>query len=166
MDFDKLIDDLVKLVDEFDPTAFIPKLDTLLGQVELLARTAVMLGPIVLLVLGLCYLLIPPKEANHSFGYRFYWGMSSVESWLFTQKVAGIAWILLGLGSIIYMGMVCNTFRSMELMEIVWEAVRCIFWELGLIAASCILIDLIVLVMYNRKGIRRKFRRDPNPTKQ
>ena len=57
MDFDKLIDDLVKLVDEFDPTAFVPELNSLLGQVELLARIAVMLGPVVLLVLGLCYLL-------------------------------------------------------------------------------------------------------------
>ena len=155
MDFDKLIDDLVKLVDEFDPTAFVPELNSLLGQVELLARIAVVLGPVVLLVLGLCYLLIPPREANHSFGYRFYWGMSSVESWLFTQKVAGILWGLLGLGMVIFMAMVCNGFRGMELMEIVMEAVKYILWELGLIAGSCILIDLVVFVAYNRKGICR-----------
>jgi len=158
MDFDKLIDDLVKLVDEFDPASLIPELDSLLGKVELLTRTLVMLAPVLLLGLGLWYFLAPPKEANHSVGYRFYWGMSSVEAWQFMQKVAGITWTLLGLGLVIYMTIACAAFRGLELMELVWEAVRCILWELGLAAASCVLIDLIMVVMFNHKGIRRNFR--------
>ena len=152
---DSFIEKLVELVKEFDPAAFMPELDSILGIVELICRVAVMAAPVALLALGLMYFLLPPKEANHVFGYRFYWGMSSVECWLFTQKLAGLIWGILGLVLTIAMTLICNSYRGMELMDMVWSCARCILWELGLVAASCVIIDLTVIVFFNRKGIRR-----------
>ena len=76
---------------------YIPKLDTLMGWVQWLVSLAVRVGPICILVLGLIYLLIPPKEANHKAGYRTYFGMGSVQAWLFTQRAAGVIMIPVGL---------------------------------------------------------------------
>lgn len=147
------------LLSDFDPAALLPELDTFLGKVELIMRIAVMAGPIVLLVLGLWYLLLPPKEANHSVGYRFFWGMNSVEAWRFTQKVAGIVWGLLGLALTVIMFFLSAGFRGKETMELVELAVKCIFWELGLVAISCLGIDIAVVVVFNSKGIRRREKR-------
>lgn len=154
---------ITNLLSDFDPAALLPELDTFLGKVELVARIAVLAGPAVLLFLGLCYLIFPAKEANHVAGYRFFWGMSSVEAWRFTQKTAGIVWSLLGLimGGIVYL--YSAKFHGMELMDAVWLAVKCIFWELGFVAASCLVIDITVFASYNSRGVAR---REPKAKKQ
>ena len=89
---DGLIEQMKQLVNEFDFANFIPEVDSILGWVETLVRIFVMAAPICILVFGLFFLFLPPKEANHRAGYRTYFGMGSVEAWRFTQQLAGIVW--------------------------------------------------------------------------
>ena len=58
------IEDLKGLLDGFDPAALLPELDSLLGALTVVIRFAVLVGPVVLLVLGLGYLFAAPREAN------------------------------------------------------------------------------------------------------
>ena len=74
------MDKLAEDVAEFDVLKFLPKLDTVLGWVDLIARVAILAAPVAILILGLMYYLKPPEEANHQFGYRFYWGMGSIQA--------------------------------------------------------------------------------------
>lgn len=151
MDFDSV----TKLLDDFDLSKLLPNLGTMLGKVDLVLRIAVLLAPLVILALGLLYFLTPPKEANHSFGYRFYWGMSSVECWRFTQKLAGAVWSVLGFVMLLVMALLCGSFKGMEAMPMVERAVKFLFWELVIIAVSCIAIDVTVMVFFDSKGNRR-----------
>lgn len=150
------MDVIQTLLSDFDAGTLLPELDTMPGKIALLARIVIMAGPVILSVLGLWYLLLPPKEANHSVGYRFFWGMSSVESWRFTQKVAGATWAVLGIVLSLVMYVISGGFGGKELMDILWKCVECIFWEMGLIAVSCLAIDLIVVFTFNSKGVRRR----------
>lgn len=151
MDFDAL----KILFEEFDLAAFLPDLTDVLGWIELLLRIAVMAGPVLLLGFGLLYLLAPPKEANHGLGYRFWWGMASLDAWQFTQHLAGLVWSVLGVVLTIVMALLSNAFRRMEPMDMVWSAVKCLGWELGLTALACLVIDIIVVCVFDRKGFRR-----------
>ena len=150
------IDDLKTLMDEFEPASLLPELDTILGKAELITRIAVMIGPIILLILGLAYLLLSPKEANYYFGYRCYFGMGSVEAWRFTQRLAGIIWTLLGLALTAVMFLVCGGFRGMEMMEMMNTAVTCVLWQAGLVLVSWLAINTIVALRFNAKGNLRK----------
>jgi uncharacterized membrane protein len=152
---DSLVERLKTLVNEFDPAAFIPEVGSIIGWVELFTRICVMAAPLIMLVLGLIYLFLPPKEANHTLGYRFYFGMGSVEAWRFTQKLAGIIWSSLGLVLSVVMLLISNKFRGMDALEMADKAVACILWELGLIVVSCLAINIVVLFRYDRKGNRR-----------
>lgn len=152
---DSLVERLKTLVNEFDPAAFIPEVGSIIGWVELFTRICVMAAPLIMLVLGLIYLFLPPKEANHTLGYRFYFGMGSVEAWRFTQKLAGIIWSSLGLVLSVVMLLISNEFRGMDALEMADKAVACILWELGLIVVSCLAINIVVLFRYDRKGNRR-----------
>lgn len=151
MDFDAL----KILFEEFDLAAFLPDLTDVIGWIEMVLRIAVMAGPVLLLGFGLLYLLAPPKEANHGLGYRFWWGMSSLDAWQFTQHLAGIVWSILGVILTIVMAIFCNAFRRMEPMDMVWSAVKCLGWELGLTAFFCIAIDIVVICVFDRRGFRR-----------
>ena len=146
------MDQLAKDVAAFDVLKFLPKLDSVLGWVELLARLAVLVGPVVILVLGLMYYFSPPKEANHQFGYRFYWGMGSVQAWQFTQRIAGTVWT--GLGGLLTLAMliVGLFYGGMDTLEIANSAITCVLWQLVLIGLSCVFINVVVAKRYDRKG--------------
>lgn len=145
-------EDIKTLMDNFDPAALLPDLSTLAGKVELITRIAVLIGPIVLLVMGLMYLLLSPKEANYYFGYRCYFGMGSVEAWRFTQRLAGIVWGVLGLALTGIMFLLTSGLAGKEVMDIISSGVTWILWEIGLALVSCLVINFIVMLRFNRKG--------------
>lgn len=149
------IDSLKALLEGFDPASFLPELDSLAGKIETVLRIAVMAGPVVLLAVGLAYLLLSPKEANHSFGYRCYFGMGSVEAWRFSQRLAGLVWSALGLVLSIVMLIIVNRYRGMDMDAMVWSAVKCILWELGLTLFSWLAINVTVAIFFDAKGYRR-----------
>ena len=151
------MDALKALMKDFDPAALMPDLGTFLGKLEGCIRLVVMLAPLVLLGLGLLYLLAAPKEANYKLGYRCFWGMSSVESWRFTQRLAGGLWTVLGLILAIVMYSLTGKFQGMGLAAVTQLAVKYLLWELGCVVVSMLIINLTVVVFFDFKGNYRPF---------
>ena len=147
------------LLSDFDLANILPDLEKLLGGLEMLLRVAVLVGPICLLGLGLWYLLAPIPEANHLAGYRCFWGMSSVEAWLFTQRTAGLVWTVLGAVLTIVMALRANEYRDLEYEEAIWGVIRSLGVELVLVIASIIVVNFTVFVAFDRKGYRRRKKR-------
>ena len=152
------IEDLKGLMDEFDPASLLPELDGILEGIVTLARIAVMVGPILLFAAGLAYLLLAPREANYTFGYRCAFGMGSVEAWRFTQRLAGIVWSVLGLVLSIVMFSRTGKFADSEISEMLWQAVKCLIWETGIVAVSCLVINTVVMARFTYSGEYRKDR--------
>ena len=140
---------------ELNLGALLPDLSAVIGWIELAARIAVMAGPILLLGFGLVYLLAPPKEANYGLGYRFWWGMASLEAWKFTQRIAGMFWSGLGAVLTIVMALICSGFRDLEPMDMVRRAGTCLIWELVLVTIACIAINVVVMKKFDKDGYRR-----------
>lgn len=149
------MEELKSLLNDFDLAALMPDLSTFLGKLELIVRIAVMVAPLALLGMGLLYFLAPPKEANYKLGYRCFWGMGSEEAWQFTQRLAGIVWSVLGLVLTVVMAIVSLRFHALEADAMTWLAVKCILWELGLVAVSILGINITLIALYDVKGVRR-----------
>jgi len=141
-----------QLMDGFDPASLLPELGSVFGTMASICRIAVLIGPIVLLVLGLAYLFLSPKEANYYFGYRCYYGMGSVQAWRFTQRLAGI--VLGGLGLVLtgVMLVLSGGFAGMETMDMAWRALTCVLWEAALAAGAVIAINVIAAVVFDKRG--------------
>lgn len=152
-----IIDQLKGLLDGFDPTAFLPDLSGMSGWVELMMRLSVLVGPLVMLAFGLVYFLTPTPEANYDLGYRTHRGMASVESWRFTQLVAGGIWTVTGLVLTIVMGVQSSGFRDMEMMDMTFAAIRLLLWQAGVVAVCYGVIWLLVIIFFDRKGVARRF---------
>lgn len=149
------IESLKTLLEDFDPAAFLPDLTSLFGKIELILRFLVVTGPVVMLVMGLVYFFLSPKEANHTFGYRTWFGMGSVEAWNFTQKLAGLVWGGLGLILTVVMLLIVNRYRLMDMESMLWSAVRCLLWEAGLALAALLGVNITVTVLFDWNGYRR-----------
>ena len=152
-------DSIKELMDGFDPAALLPELDTIFGKIELTCRIAVMIGPVLLLLLGLTYLLLAPKEANHYLGYRCYFGMGSVQAWRFTQKLSGI--VLGGLGLVLTAVMVfmMMSFRGMEVQAMLWRAVKCLIWQAALALLANLAINAAAFFLFDSRGDFRSKKR-------
>ena len=153
------IDSIKELMDGFDPAALLPELDTVFGKIELVCRIAVMIGPVLLILLGLTYLFLAPKEANHYLGYRCYFGMGSVQAWRFTQKFSGIVLGVLGLVLTAVMVFMMMSFRGMEVEAMLWRAVKCLIWEAALALLANLAIQAAAFFLFDANGDYRSKRR-------
>ena len=154
------VESIKELMDGFDPAALLPSLQNLFGSLETLCRVAVMIAPVVMLVLGLAYLFLAPREANYYFGYRCYFGMGSVPAWRFTQRVAGLLLTAAGLALTIVMFLISGGFGSMEVTDMVWKAASCLVWQAGVALVVTLAINTIAALTFDRRGeLRRKKRK-------
>ena len=158
------IESIKELMDGFDPAALLPDLSTALGKVELICRVAVLVGPILILALGIAYLLLSPKEANYYFGYRCYFGMGSVQAWRFSQRIAGLTFAGLGLVLTVIMLLISGGFSGMAAMDMAWKAVWCLVWEAALVLLATLVINGLCMFFFNAKGEPR--RKVPNPRRR
>ena len=141
-----------ELMDGFDPASLLPQMSDVFGSIVTLCRFAVMVGPVVLLALGLAYLLFSPKEANYYFGYRCYFGMGSVQAWRFTQRLAGMVLGGLGLILTVIMLILSGGFAEMSAMDMAWRALSCVLWEAGLAAAAVLAINITATLTFDKRG--------------
>ena len=140
---------------EMNLGALLPSIGTAVGLIEFALWLAILAGPLMLLGFGLLFRYRPPAEANFGVGYRFWWGMASLEAWQFTQHIAGLVWSGLGVVLTVIMALICNAFRRMEPMDMVWSAVSCLIWEVVLVAIACLAINIIVIRTFDKDGFRR-----------
>ena len=152
-------DSIKELLDGIDPAAWLPDLEKVFSSLEPLCRMAVLLGPVVLLLLGLSYLLLSPKEANYYLGYRCYYGMGSEYAWRFTQRLAGFLFTGTGIVLCVVMFVIAAGFGKMELTDMVWRAASCLLVELAAAILLILSVNLTAAFRFDRKGNRRRKRR-------
>ena len=152
----ELIQKIMDFLQNFDPSKILPNIAKLMTDAVIILRICVLAGPILLAVLGAVYFFLAPKEANHSVGYRFFWGMSSMEAWQFMQKLSGMVWGALGIVLLVIMLIVSGRFGTMDAENVAFSALRCVLWELGLTVAASLGVDITMMVLFDRTGVRRK----------
>ena len=150
-------EDLTSLLDGADLSSLLPDLDAIMEKMAPIMKTALMAGPVIFLILGLLYLFATPKEANYKFGYRCYFGMGSVNAWRYTQRLAGMVFTGVGLILTLVMLGITGGFGKMDVMDMLWKALKCGIWEAVIIGISCLAVNCLVAFFFDAKGrIRRR----------
>ena len=147
------------MMDAFDPASLLPEMSEVFGSLATVCRIAVMIGPVVMLIMGLAYLFLSPKEANWVFGYRCYFGMGSIYAWRTTQRLAGVVFGGLGLVLTLMTMPKAGNFAGMDVTQMVWQAVDCVVWQAVLALLATIAINVTAAIRFDRKGELRKTKR-------
>ena len=150
------LDSIKEFLAGFEKLPQLPDPRTLVDYILPVARVLVAAGPVVMILLGLLYLFAAPREANHHFGYRCYFGMGSELAWQFTQRVAGITWTALGTVMTIAVLVVSRDFEALGTLDMLTTAAVCVLAEAGILLLASITIRTIVAARYDRHGERRK----------
>ena len=134
----------------------VPELDHLLSRIEFWVSIFLMIGPICMLVLGIIYLFLPPKEANHRMGYRTYFGMGSIAAWKTTQRIAGIIYVGLGLLLSVVMGIICLTLGGKDGLQIGATALVCLLIQVIAVLLVYVVMFAYTAIVFDKNGNRRK----------
>lgn len=150
---------LMSLFDGFDIEkigALLPSADSLMKGLDGWMVLLVLAGPLLMLGFGIYYLFFAPKEANHSVGYRFFYAMSQVHVWQYTQRLAGIAYTGLGGILLLIIGLISFRFGFLTPPDMVWLAAKCLLWEVILVVIVTLAVDIIIILLFDSKGNPRK----------
>ena len=150
------MDDILSILQDFDVANFLPEPGDYISSLVGWVRFAVLLGPLILGVLGVWYYFWPPKEANHSVGFRTYWGMGSIRAWLFSQKLAGISFMVLGGALLVVSFLVSLTFNGEKAMGMINTAFVLVLLQLLLILVLWIVLQLLIYRAFDKDGKPRK----------
>ena len=158
MDLDMILEKVTAILAgaEGDAAVAIPDPGSLVDTAQTIARVLVCAGPVVMVIMGLLYLFAAPKEANHHFGYRCYFGMGSELAWRFTQRLAGIVWTALGVILTVVMLIVSARFPGLDVLDMLTTAALCLLAETGILLLASVVIRTIVAARYDRHGERRE----------
>ena len=137
----------------------VPELGKLLGGAPLWIMILLLIGPAVMVLLGVIYLFLPPKEANHHIGYRTYFGMGSVEAWLHTQKIAGIIYGGVGILLGVVMAILGAKLRQKELVDAYTSAIIYLCVQVGIVVLIYLGLFVYTMIVFDRHGNRRKDKR-------
>ena len=141
---------------DMDFGALVPPLDSVLGWIRLALSVLLLAGPIVMVLLGGAYLLFAPPEANYRFGFRAYFGIGSVEAWKYSQKVAGIAFVSVGVILAIIMAIVIKDFGEKNAFQMAETALVCLLWQAGAVMLVRLVVGILCAVFFNPDGTRRR----------
>ena len=150
------MDDILSILQDFDVANFLPEPGDYISSLVGWVRFAVLLGPLILLILGVWYYFWPPKEANHSVGFRTYWGMGSIKAWLFSQKLAGMSFMILGGVLLILSLIVSFTFSGEKAMGMINTAFVLVLIQLLLILSVWVALNLLIYRAFDKDGKSRK----------
>ena len=151
------MDFISSLLDGLDNIGnLVPALDKLLSSAQLWLTIVLLIGPVAMLILGVIYLFLPPKEANHHIGYRTYFGMGSVEAWLHTQKLAGIIYGGLGIILGIIMIFVSVSLKNRDMMQAFTSAITWLCVQVGIVLLVYLGMFVYTAIVFDRHGNRRR----------
>ena len=147
------------MLDGFDPASLLPDLSKVFDSLVPICRIAVLIGPVVVLLLGLSYLILTPKEANYYLGYRCYFGMGSEYAWRFTQRLAGWLFTVAGAVLTVVIFAISVRFPYMALTDMVWKAASCLLVQLAAAVLLILTVNISAAIHFDRKGKHRRKRR-------
>ena len=150
------MDKIMEILGGFDIAKLLPEVNATVGFIVLLARIVTFAVPLLILGLGLTYFLKPTPKANHTFGYRTYFGMGSVSAWKYTQKLAGKVWTGVGIGLAVLA--VVGVVLVLILQPSAGTAAALVILIIEFIAAlaAYATVEITVLVRYDINGKKRK----------
>ena len=140
------------LLDLLDIANYLPELSAFAGGTKLILWLLMLVGPVIMVGLGILSFTKPASEANYSWGFRSYFVMGSVEAWRYAQRLAGLCWLALGGGMTVIalgLGFLALVFNAGQTAVMALWGVGA---ELLLVVASWIFVNAMVIKNFDKDG--------------
>ena len=145
-------------LEDFDFAKLLPEIGKFMSSLRFWMNFIMLLGPVVLLIFGVCYYFRPVEEPSEKLGFRVRCAMGSTEAWLFAQKQAGTVWMYLGgamtvVSVVLLLLLLGAEAMTLALVAVIWMSLQAI-----LAVASYFFLRSKVSAHYDKEGKPKKKR--------
>ena len=145
-------------LEDFDFAKLLPEIGKFMSSLRFWMNFIMLLGPVVLLIFGVCYYFRPVEEPSEKLGFRVRCAMGSTEAWLFAQKQAGTVWMYLGGAMTVVSVVLLLLLLGAEAMTLALVAVIWMSLQAVLAVASYFFLRSKVSAHYDKEGKPKKKR--------
>lgn len=150
------MDDLLSVFQDFDVTNFLPEPERYVSSLEGWTRFFVLVPPVIVLLLGLLYYFKPTPEANRKAGFRSIYSMGSVEAWQYSQRMAGLFYMIVGGALTVIMLIISLFFQGEKAIGMLTTALICVVIEVLIVLALHIFLNVLISRSYDKDGNRKQ----------
>lgn len=145
--------------DNFGINDLLPDMGGFLGDIRFYLCLFLLITPILMVAMGVLRFFWPAKEANHSVGYRTYFGMGSVYAWRVTQWVSGAVYLAMG-GLLLILAIIqCFVMGGKDVGDAVTNMYTWLIVEgVGLLLAI-IAVEVVIGLQFDKTGNLRPGRK-------
>ena len=145
-------------LEDFDFAKLLPEIGKFMSSLRFWMNFIMLLGPVVLLIFGVCYYFRPVEEPSEKLGFRVRCAMGSTEAWLFAQKQAGMVWMYLGgamtvISVVLLLLLLGAEAMTLALVAVIWMSLQAV-----LAVASYFFLRSKVSAHYDKDGKPKKKR--------
>ena len=146
---------ITAFMESFDIAKLLPELGKFVSDLRFWAGLFMLVGPIIMLLLGLWYFFLPTKEANHHIGFRTYFGMGSMDAWKYAQKMAG--WFfMIGGGALTAVALVLViVLGGAEPMKMATTALILLIIQAVVAFGLWMTLQILLMIRYDKNGNRK-----------
>lgn len=146
---------ITAFLESFDIAKLLPELGKFISDLRFWLGLFMLAGPIVMLLLGLWYFFLPTKEANHHVGFRTYFGMGSPDAWKFTQKRAGLLFMIGGGVLTVAAIVLLVLLAGAEPMKMATTALILLLIQVLVAFSLWLTVQLTIMIRYDKQGNRK-----------
>ena len=145
--------------DDFGIYDLLPEMGSFLGDIRFYLCLFLLLVPVIMVAMGAVRFFRPAKEANHSVGYRTFFGMGSVYAWRVTQWVSGA--LFLGVGGLLLVLAViqCFVMGGKEVGDAVTNMYIWLIVEAVGLVLSIAAVEVVIGLQFDKNGNLRPGRK-------
>ena len=146
---------ITAFLESFDIAKLLPELGKFISDLRFWAGLFMLVGPIVMLLLGLWYFFLPTKEANHHVGFRAYFGMGSQEAWKYAQKMAGWFFMIAGGVLTVVSLVLVIVLGGAEPMNMATTALILLIIQAAAAFGLWLTLQILLVLRYDRNGNKK-----------
>ena len=146
---------ITAFMESFDIAKLLPELGKFISDLRFWLGLFMLVGPVLMLLLGLWYFFLPTKEANHHVGFRSYFGMGSPDAWKFTQKRAGLLFMIGGGVLTVASIVLLVVLSGAEPMKMATTAVIVLLAQAVVAFSLWLTMQITLLIRYDKQGNKK-----------
>ena len=152
------MESITGFLEDFDFAKLLPEIAKFLSGMRFWLNFIMLLGPVLMLIFGLCYFFRPAQEPSEKIGFRVSRAMAGTEAWLYAQKLAGLVWMCLGGGMTILSLVLFFVFLALEPLALATGVVIWIGVQVILSIVSYFFLLTRINAQYDKEGKPKKKR--------
>ncbi len=145
--------------DNFGINDLLPEMGGFLGDIRFYLCLFLLIVPILMAAMGALRFFRPAEEANHSVGYRTFFGMGSVYAWRVTQWVSGV--VFMGVGGLLLLAAIiqCFVMGAKDVGDAIVNMYTWLIVEGILLVASIVTVEVVIGLQFDKSGNLRPGRK-------